>query len=59
MSKKEIIQVNLAAAIPNLSLATRIGDLVFVAGQTGRHPIPGESAETFASRLGTPSNGSR
>jgi len=42
MSKKEIVQVNLAAANPNLSPATRFGDLVFVAGQTGRHPITGE-----------------
>jgi 2-iminobutanoate/2-iminopropanoate deaminase len=42
MPKKEIIQVNLAAANPNLSPATRYGDLVFVAGQTGRHPVTGE-----------------
>jgi 2-iminobutanoate/2-iminopropanoate deaminase len=42
MPKKEVIQVNLAAANPNLSPATRFGDLLFVAGQTGRHPITGE-----------------
>jgi 2-iminobutanoate/2-iminopropanoate deaminase len=42
MSKKEVIQVNLAAANPNLSPATRFGNLVFVAGQTGRHPMTGE-----------------
>jgi 2-iminobutanoate/2-iminopropanoate deaminase len=42
MSKKEVIQMNLAAANPNLSPATRFGNLVFVAGQTGRHPISGE-----------------
>ena len=42
MPKKEVIQVNLAAANPNPSPATRFGDLVFVAGQTGRHPITGE-----------------
>lgn len=42
MPKKEIIQVNLAAANPNLSPATRFGNLVFVAGQTGRHPMTGE-----------------
>ena len=42
MPKKQVIQVNLAAANPNLSPATRFGDLVFVAGQTGRHPITGE-----------------
>ena len=29
-------------ANPNLSPATRFGNLVFVAGQTGRHPITGE-----------------
>src|SRR4029078_12786504 len=43
MPKKEVIQVGLAAANPNLSPATRFGDLVFVAGQTGRHPITGEA----------------
>ena len=42
MPKKETIQVNLAAANPNLSPATRFGNLVFVAGQTGRHPVTGE-----------------
>jgi 2-iminobutanoate/2-iminopropanoate deaminase len=42
MSKKEVIQVNLAAANPNLSPATRFGNLVFVAGQTGRHPMTGQ-----------------
>jgi len=42
MPKKEIIQVNLAAPNPNLSPATRFGNLVFVAGQTGRHPTTGE-----------------
>src|SRR5436190_21874522 len=42
MPKKEVIQVNLGAANPNLSPATRFGNLVFVAGQTGRHPVSGE-----------------
>jgi 2-iminobutanoate/2-iminopropanoate deaminase len=42
MPKKEVIQVNLAAANANLSTATRFGNLVFVAGQTGRHPMTGE-----------------
>ncbi len=42
MPRKEIINVELAAANPNLSPATRFGDLVFVAGQTGRHPKTGE-----------------
>jgi len=42
MPKKEVIQVELAAANPNLSPATRYGGLVFVAGQTGRHPVTGQ-----------------
>lgn len=42
MPKKEVVQVKLAAANPNLSPAVRFGDLVFVAGQTGRHPTTGE-----------------
>ena len=42
MPKKEIVQVTLAASNPNLSLATTFGNLVFVAGQTGRHPVTGE-----------------
>ena len=42
MPKKEIIQVQPAAPNPNLSPATRFGNLVFVSGQTGRHPETGE-----------------
>jgi 2-iminobutanoate/2-iminopropanoate deaminase len=42
MPRKEIIQVPMAASNPNLSAATRFGNLVFVAGQTGRHPVSGE-----------------
>ena len=42
MPNKEIIQVQLAAPNPNLSPAVRFGNLVFVAGQTGRHPVTGE-----------------
>jgi len=42
MPKKEIVQVNPAAANPNLSPATKLGSLVFVSGQTGRHPVSGE-----------------
>jgi 2-iminobutanoate/2-iminopropanoate deaminase len=42
MPKKEIIQVTPAAPNPNLSPATRFGNLVFVSGQTGRHPVSGE-----------------
>jgi len=42
MPRKEAIQVQLAASNPNLSPATRFGNLVFVAGQTGRHPTTGQ-----------------
>ena len=42
MPKKEIVPVDIGASNPNLSLATRFGDLVFLAGQTGRHPVTGE-----------------
>jgi 2-iminobutanoate/2-iminopropanoate deaminase len=41
MPRKECIAVDLAAVNPNLSLATRFGNLVFPAGQTGRHPVTG------------------
>jgi 2-iminobutanoate/2-iminopropanoate deaminase len=42
MPKKEVVQVGFAAANPNLSAAIKFGNLVFVAGQTGRHPVTGE-----------------
>ena len=42
MPRKEIVKVDAAAANPHLSLATKFGGLVFVAGQTGRHPVTGE-----------------
>ena len=42
MPKKEVITIPMAASNPNLSAATRFGNLVFVAGQTGRHPVTGE-----------------
>src|SRR5438445_12388125 len=42
MPKKEIVTVPSAAPNPNLSAATKFGNLVFVAGQTGRHPKTGE-----------------
>ena len=42
MPRKETIQVALAAPDPNLSPATRFGNL-FVAGQTRRHPVTGEA----------------
>ena len=53
MPKKEIVQVNLAAANPNLSPATRFGNLVFVAGQPVGTRLRERSAQTFASRRGT------
>ena len=40
--KKEIVKVPLERSNPNLSPATRFGNLVFVSGQTGRHPVTGE-----------------
>ena len=40
--KKEIVRVGVERPNPNLSLATKFGNLVFVAGQTGRHPVTGE-----------------
>jgi len=42
MPKKEIVTIDTAAANPNLSPATTFDNLVFVAGQTGRHPTTGE-----------------
>jgi 2-iminobutanoate/2-iminopropanoate deaminase len=42
MPKKEIINVDAKTSNPNLSPATRFGHLVFVSGQTGRHPVTGE-----------------
>ena len=40
--KKEIVRVGVERPNPNLSPATKFGNLVFVAGQTGRHPVTGE-----------------
>jgi enamine deaminase RidA (YjgF/YER057c/UK114 family) len=40
--KKEIVRVTLAHANPNLSPPTMVGSLLFVAAQTGRHPVTGE-----------------
>jgi enamine deaminase RidA (YjgF/YER057c/UK114 family) len=40
--KKEIVRVGVERPNPNLSPATKFGNLVFVAGQTGRHPTTGE-----------------
>ena len=43
MPKKEIIQVQMAASNPNLSAATRFGNLVFVAGRRAGIPSPARS----------------
>jgi len=48
MPTKQVIHVPLAAANPHLSPAVRFGDLVFVAGQTGRHPDSGELGRDVA-----------
>ena len=40
--KKEIVRVGVERPNPNLSLANKFGNLVFVSGQTGRHPTTGE-----------------
>jgi 2-iminobutanoate/2-iminopropanoate deaminase len=42
MPAKEVVTLDSAAGNPNLSPATRFGNLVFVAGQTGRDPHTGE-----------------
>ena len=43
MSRKEIISTDkVTAGAAPLSQATKLGDLVFVAGNTGRHPTNGE-----------------
>jgi len=42
MPGKEIISASVAGSNPNLSPATRFGNLVFVSGQTGRHATTGE-----------------
>ena len=42
MPRKEIVSVEIDRPNPNLSLATKFGNLVFVSGQTGRHPVSGE-----------------
>jgi 2-iminobutanoate/2-iminopropanoate deaminase len=42
MPKKEIVTIDTATPNPNLSPATSFANLVFVAGQTGRHPTSGE-----------------
>jgi len=41
MPRKETVQLDVAGPNPHLSPATRFGNLVFVSGQTGRHPVTG------------------
>ena len=43
--KKEIVRVAVERPNPNLSLATKFGNLVFVSGQSGRHPTTGEGGK--------------
>ncbi len=45
MPMKEIVNIGNAAPNPNLSPATKFGNLVFVAGQTGRHPVSGRGRQ--------------
>jgi enamine deaminase RidA (YjgF/YER057c/UK114 family) len=59
MPKKEIVQVQAAAANPNLSLATKFGNLVFVSGQTGRHPVSGEVGKDIREQTATSWSASR
>ena len=40
--RKRSFRSNRPRANPNLSPATKFGNLVFVSGQTGRHPVTGE-----------------
>ena len=42
MPNKETVKLEMAGANPNLSPATTFGNMVFVAGQTGRDPTTGE-----------------
>ena len=42
MPRKEIVSLEIGKPNPNLSAATKFGNLVFVSGQTGRHPVTGE-----------------
>jgi len=58
MPKKETIQVQLAAPNPNLSPATRFGNLVFVAARPADIPPLARSAGTSVNRLVTFSSAS-
>ena len=41
MPRKEIVSVEIERPNPNLSAATKFGNLVFVSGQAGREPATG------------------
>ena len=51
MAKKETINVDFATGNPNLSPATRFGNLVFVSGQGGRHPETGEMGKDIREQV--------
>ena len=45
MAYKELISVEMASGNPNLTPAIKFGNLVFVSGQTGTHPVSGKLGE--------------
>lgn len=45
MAHKELISVEMASGNPNLTPAIKFGNLVFVSGQTGTHPVSGKLGE--------------
>lgn len=45
MVHKELISVEMASGNPNLTPAIKFGNLVFVSGQTGTHPVSGKLGE--------------
>jgi hypothetical protein len=56
MPKKEVIKVNLAAANPNLSPATRLGNLVFVAYNFPNFAFPSFGRTPPSSAAASPSS---
>ena len=53
MPKKEIVDAGFATGNPNLSPGTRFGNLVFVSGQTGRHPGTGKLGQDIREQTRT------
>ena len=53
MPKKEIVDAGFATGNPNLSPGTRFGNLVFVSGQTGRHPSTGKLGQDIREQTRT------